>query len=137
MVKQLQNQKNRRKANNLSFFKWRYSMIYLLKVAKKIALLLKMDCIDLINEDIEREEYKRMRINFVRKVFRKRLGYILIKDMDEERYCLYDKNLTLIRCFSNRESLFQYTKLLKFLGLLQGNRVSIDTLFSYNIIYQF
>lgn len=93
-------------------------MICLLKIARKVALLLRLDCIDLINQDIEREEYKRMKVNFVRKVFRKRLGYILIKEMDDDHYYLYDRNLTLIRYFLSKKELFQYTRLLKFLELL-------------------
>ena len=93
-------------------------MVYLLKIAKKVALLLKMDCIDIISGDIEREEYKRMRVNTVKRVFRKRFGYILVQDMDEDHYYLYDKNLTLIRYFLSKNELFQYTRLLKFLELL-------------------
>jgi hypothetical protein len=94
-------------------------MIYLLKIAKKVALLLKMDCIDLINEDIEKEECRRMRINLVRRVFKKRLGYILVQEMDTDHYCLYDRNLTVIRYFLSKKELFQYVKMLKFLGLLR------------------
>ena len=93
-------------------------MIYLLKIAKKIALLLRLDCIDIINGDIEREEYKRMRINTVKRVFRKRLGYILIEEMDTDHYYLYNRNLTLIRYFLSKKELYQYTKMLKILGLL-------------------
>ena len=93
-------------------------MVYLLKVAKRIALLLKLDCIDLINEDIEREEVKRMKVNLVKKVFNKRLGYILVEEMDADHYCLYDRNLTVIRYFLSKQELFQYTKMLKILGLL-------------------
>lgn len=58
-----------------------------------------------------------MRINLIRRVFKKRLGYILVQD--EEHYCLYDGNLTVIKCFSDKESLFQYTKMLKILGMLR------------------
>ena len=94
-------------------------MVYLLKIAKKVALLLKMDCIDLINEDIEKEECRRMKVNFVRKVFRKRLGYILVQEMDTDHYCLYDRNLTMIRYFLSKKELYQYTKMLKLLGLLR------------------
>ena len=93
-------------------------MVYLLKIAKRVALLLKMNCIDIIDGDIEREECRRMRINLVRRVFKKRFGYILVQEMDTDHYCLYDKNLTLIRYFSSKKELFQYTRLLKFLGLL-------------------
>lgn len=93
-------------------------MVYLLKIARKVALLLKLDCIDLINEDIEREEYRRMRINLVKRVFKKRLGYILIEEMDTDHYCLCDKNLTVIRYFLSKKELYQYTRMLKILGLL-------------------
>jgi hypothetical protein len=93
-------------------------MIYLLKIAKKVALLLKMDCIDLINQDIEKEECRRMRINLVRRVFKKRLGYVLVQEMDEDHYCLYDRNLTLIRYFLSKKELYQYTRLLKMVGIL-------------------
>ena len=93
-------------------------MVYLLKIAKKIAVLLNMECIDLINQDIEKEEYRRMRINTVKRVFRKRLGYILVQEMDEDHYRLYDRNLTLIRYFLSKNELFQYTRMLKILGLL-------------------
>ena len=93
-------------------------MVYLLKIARKIAVLLKLECIDLIDNDIEKGEIKRMRINTVRRVFKKRLGYILVQEIDEDHYCLYDRNLTLIRYFLSEESLFQYTKMLKLLGLL-------------------
>jgi hypothetical protein len=95
-------------------------MIYLLKIARKVALLLKMDCIDLINEDIEKEECRKMRINLVKRVFKKRLNYILVQEMDTDHYCLYDRNLTLIRYFLSKQELFQYVKMLKLLGLLRG-----------------
>ena len=79
-------------------------MVYLLKIARKIAVLLKLECIDLIDNDIEKGEIKRMRINTVRRVFKKRLGYILVQEMDTDHYCLYDRNLTLIRYFLSEES---------------------------------
>ena len=93
-------------------------MVYLLKVAKRVASLLRLDCIDLINQDIEREECRRMRISLVKRVFKKRLGYILVEEMDVDHYCLYDRNLTVIRYFLSKQELFQYAKMLKFLGLL-------------------
>ena len=58
-----------------------------------------------------------MRINLVRRVFKKRLGYILVQD--EDHYCLYDKNLTVIKYFLSKRELFQYTKLLKKIGILR------------------
>ena len=59
-----------------------------------------------------------MKINLIKKVFKKRLGYILIQDMDMDHYCLYDRNLTVIRCFDTERELFQYARMLKVLGLL-------------------
>jgi hypothetical protein len=60
-----------------------------------------------------------MRINLIRRVFKKRLGYILIQDMDTDHYCLYDKNLTVIKYFLSERELFQYTKMLKKIGILR------------------
>ena len=59
-----------------------------------------------------------MRINLVRRVFKKRLGYILIQEMDTDHYCLYDRNLTVIKYFLSKKELFQYAKMLKILDLL-------------------
>ena len=59
-----------------------------------------------------------MRVNLIRRVFRKRLGYILVQDMDTDHYCLYDRDLTVIRCFLSKKELFQYAKMLKILDLL-------------------
>ena len=59
-----------------------------------------------------------MKINLIRRIFKKRLGYILVQDMDTEHYYLYDRNLTVIRYFLSKKELFQYTKMLKVLGLL-------------------
>lgn len=58
-----------------------------------------------------------MKVNLIRRVFRKRLGYILVQDTDH--YCLYDKNLTVIKYFLSKRELFQYTKMLKILGILR------------------
>lgn len=60
-----------------------------------------------------------MRINLIRRVFKKRLGYILVQDMDTDHYCLYDRNLTVIRYFLSKKELFQYTKMLKIVGILR------------------
>ena len=59
-----------------------------------------------------------MKINLIRRIFKKRLGYILVQDMDMDHYCLYDRNLTVIKYFLSKKELFQYTKLLKILGIL-------------------
>ena len=59
-----------------------------------------------------------MKINLIRRIFKKRLGYILVQDMDTDHYCLYDRNLTVIKYFLSKKELFQYTKLLKILGIL-------------------
>ena len=59
-----------------------------------------------------------MKINLIRRIFKKRLGYILVQDMDTDHYCLYDRNLTVIKYFLSKRELFQYTKLLKILGIL-------------------
>ena len=64
-----------------------------------------------------------MRINLVRRVFKKRLGYILVEEMDTDHYCLYDRNLTVIKYFLSKRELFQYTKLLKILGILRRYKV--------------
>ena len=58
-----------------------------------------------------------MKIDLIKRVFKKRLGYILIQDKDH--YCLYDKNLTVIKYFLSKRELFQYTKMLKILGILR------------------
>lgn len=58
-----------------------------------------------------------MKVNLVRRVFKKRLGYVLVED--EDHYCLYDRDLTVIKYFLNKESLFQYAKMLKILGILR------------------
>ena len=58
-----------------------------------------------------------MKVNLVRRVFRKRLGYILVQN--EDHYCLYDRNLTVIKYFLSKKELFQYTKLLKKIGILR------------------
>jgi 5'-3' exonuclease len=58
-----------------------------------------------------------MKIDLIKRVFKKRLGYILIQDKDH--YCLYDKNLTVIKYFLSKRELFQYTKMLKKLGILR------------------
>ena len=94
-------------------------MIYLLKISKKVSLLLKMECIDLINDDIEREEIKRMRIKLllIKKVLLKRFNYKLIVN-PYKRIEIYNTDNVLIRCFSDKESLFQWIYLLKYLGLL-------------------
>ena len=60
-----------------------------------------------------------MRIELIKRMFRKRLGYILVQDMDTDHYCLYDRNLTVIRYFLSKKELFQYTKLLKKIGILR------------------
>lgn len=60
-----------------------------------------------------------MRINLIKRVFKKRLGYVLVEEMDTEHYCLYDKNLTVIKYFLSKRELFQYTKMLKILGILR------------------
>lgn len=59
-----------------------------------------------------------MKINLIRRIFKKRLGYILVQEMDTDHYCLYDRNLTVIKYFLSKKELFQYTKLLKILDLL-------------------
>ena len=59
-----------------------------------------------------------MKINLIRRIFKKRLGYILVQDMDTDHYCLYDRNLTVIKYFLSKRELFQYTKLLKMVGIL-------------------
>lgn len=59
-----------------------------------------------------------MKINLIRRIFKKRLGYILVQDMDTDHYCLYDRNLTVIRYFLSKRELFQYTKMLKIIGIL-------------------
>ena len=64
-----------------------------------------------------------MRVNLVRRVFKKRLGYILVEEMDTDHYCLYDRNLTVIKYFLSKRELFQYTKLLKILGILRRYKV--------------
>ena len=58
-----------------------------------------------------------MRINLIKRVFKKRLGYVLVEDKDH--YCLYDRNLTVIKYFLNKKELFQYTKMLKKIGILR------------------
>lgn len=60
-----------------------------------------------------------MRINLIKRVFKKRLGYILVQEMDTDHYCLYDGNLTVIKYFLSKKELFQYAKLLKILGILR------------------
>jgi hypothetical protein len=60
-----------------------------------------------------------MRINLIRRAFKKRLGYILVQEMDTDHYCLYDRNLTVIKYFLSKRELFQYTKMLKILGILR------------------
>lgn len=59
-----------------------------------------------------------MKINLIKRVFKKRLGYILVQDMDTDHYCLYDRNLTVIKYFLSKKELFQYAKMLKILDLL-------------------
>jgi hypothetical protein len=39
--------------------------------------------------------------------------------MDTDHYCLYDRNLTVIKYFLSKRELFQYTKMLKILGILR------------------
>lgn len=68
---------------------------------------------------IERKELKRMKINLIKRVFRKRLGYVLVEEMDTDHYCLYDRNLTVIKYFLSKKELFQYTKMLKIIGILR------------------
>jgi hypothetical protein len=58
-----------------------------------------------------------MKIDLIKRVFKKRLGYILIQDKDH--YCLYDGNLTVIKYFLSKRELFQYTEMLKILGILR------------------
>lgn len=60
-----------------------------------------------------------MRINLIKRVFKKRLGYVLVEEMDTDHYCLYDRNLTVIKYFLSKKELFQYTKTLKKIGILR------------------
>ena len=68
---------------------------------------------------IERKEIKGMKINLIKRVFKKRLGYVLVEEMDTDHYCLYDRNLTVIKYFLSKKELFQYTKMLKKIGILR------------------
>ena len=58
-----------------------------------------------------------MKLLLIKKLLLKRLNYKLIVN-PYKRIEIYNKDNVLIRCFSDKESLFQYTKMLKFLGLL-------------------